>query len=275
MQNNCKKMFLFDCHCHIHLKGLLKYQNEIKINNEKENIKKIMVCSTNLDDYKTLKSISSDNIFISLGIHPWYCKKDNMLDEISILYQNLVDNPSYSVGEIGLDKSKDIDMSLQQEYFEAQLDLAKDLNRCVSIHCVQCYGTLHDIIKSHLPLKNGILLHSFSGSIDVAKQFINEFNKKDTPVYFSFSSIKKSDKKKEEMKEIIKIIPRNRLLIETDSPDGVFDDMPYKDILENDVILNQPANIITILKEISNILEISEEEVAKITYDNAMRLFGN
>lgn len=79
--------------------------------------------------------------------------------------------------------------------------------------------------------------------------------------------------RKESIKEIIKIIPLNRLLIETDSPDGVFDNMCYSDIIIDNKIMNQPSNIITICNEIANILNKTLIEISQITYKNSLDLF--
>lgn len=189
-------MELFDSHCHIHIKGLLSFLNIVKQNNEKANVKKIMCNSTRKEDFEVLKSIHSDSILISLGIHPYFIEEGKLEENMKILKSSLLENPTFCIGEIGLDKlKKEIPMSLQIEYFESQLLLSKELNRPVSMHCVQNYGTLFDIIKSHTPYNKGILLHSFNGSIDVAKRFINELNNKGNSIYFSFSSMKTSSKK--------------------------------------------------------------------------------
>lgn len=79
--------------------------------------------------------------------------------------------------------------------------------------------------------------------------------------------------RKESIKEIIKIIPLNRLLIETDCPDGVFDNMCYSDIIIDNKIMNQPSNIITICNEIANILNKTPIEISQITYKNSFDLF--
>lgn len=279
-------MELFDSHCHIHIKGLLSFINIVKRNNEKVNVKKMMCNATRKEDFDILKTLHSDSILISLGVHPYFVEDGKLEENMKILKTYLIENPIFCIGEIGLDKfNKYIPMSLQTQYFESQLLLAKELNRPVSIHCVQSYGTLLDIIKSHIPYNKGILLHSFNGSIDITKRFINELNNKGNSIYFSFSSMKTSIKKynyvfyiiyinrKESIKEIIKIIPLNRLLIETDSPDGIFDNMCYSDIIIDNKIMNQPSNIITICNEIANILNKTPIEISQITYKNALDLF--
>lgn len=189
-------MELFDSHCHIHIKGLLSFLDIVKHNNEKANVKKMMCNATRKEDFDILKTLHSDSILISLGVHPYFAEDGKLEENMHILKTYLLENPKFCIGEIGIDKfKKDIPISLQTQYFESQLLLAKELNRPVSIHCVQSYGKIMDIIKSHIPYNKGILLHSFNGSIDIAKRFINELNNKGNSIYFSFSSMKTSIKK--------------------------------------------------------------------------------
>lgn len=141
------------------------------------------------------------------------------------------------VGEIGLDKpfriptngyygnstSSDFKVSLspcrvkmdhQVEIFKAQLEIAKEFDLPVSIHCVKGHGILYDICGSFQDIK--IILHSYSGSIDQAKMWIKR-GKKNNSVFFSISNgINGASNKTEALLQLLDILPDNCILIETD-----------------------------------------------------------
>jgi TatD DNase family protein len=184
-------MNYIDAHCH------LLDENEIQLART-TGIENIICNATNPNDWE--KVLALKNVIHAIGIHPWYVGDLNE-NAIGNLENLLIQNPNCHIGEIGLDKCKK-DFYKQEEVFEAQLKLAQRLNRPVHIHCVRAWQEVLAIIKNYPNLT--YLFHGFSGDKNVIR-FLEKFN-----AYFSVSHGAK-----------IPLIPANKLLIESDAPDGL------------------------------------------------------
>ncbi|XP_057969944.1 uncharacterized protein LOC131159228 isoform X2 [Malania oleifera] len=201
------------------------------------------------------------------------------------------------VSEIGLDKGshgRNIDFMDQVEVFQRQLELAKELQRPVSIHCVRAFGDLLQIMQRMGPFPAGVILHSFLGSAEMVPEFAK------LGAYFSFSGFLMS-MNVQKAKKMLKMVPMDRILLESDAPDALpKSTLPLN---ERDVsaceevhkqeantssnaaaaretstlpkeTLNHPANIHKVLFYVASLLEMTKEEIAEISYRNAMHLFS-
>lgn len=224
----------------------------------------------------------SDNypsVIPSFGLHPWFIV-DRTPDWLTILREFLDANPSAAVGEIGLDKgplAKAIDFDDQVEIFRPQLQLAKELKRPVSVHCVDAFGDVLDIMKSTGSFPEGVILHSYIGSAEMVPEFVK------LGAYFSFSG-HLMPMEETKAKKMVKAVPFDRILLETDAPDALpkahNSDLLFVVEEQNNQdknpksILNHPANIHFVLSYVASLLEVSKEELADLSYRNAMRLFS-
>ncbi|XP_021818744.1 uncharacterized protein LOC110760737 isoform X6 [Prunus avium] len=123
----------------------------------------------------------------------------------------------WSSSKIGLDKGsqgKKVDFTDQVNVFRQQLELAKELKRPASIHCVRAFGDLLQIMKSLGPFPAGVILHSYLGSAEMVPEFAN------LGAYFSFSGFLMS-MKVHKAKRMLKMVPSERILLETDAPDAL------------------------------------------------------
>ncbi|KAL3851282.1 hypothetical protein ACJIZ3_013164 [Penstemon smallii] len=227
-------------------------------------------------------SDSHSSIIPNFGLHPWFIT-ERTPDWLNTLKEFLAANPSAAVGEIGIDKGsigKKIDFRDQVEVFRLQLQLAKELKRPASVHCVRAFGDLLEILKSVGPFPAGIVLHSYLGSAEM----VPEFSK--LGAYFSFSGFLMS-MKESKAKKMLKSVPIERILLETDAPDARPKSVDPKTLFlinesdnEKDGMslpeesLNHPANIHHVLAYVAHLLENEEEELARISYQNAVRLFS-
>ena len=185
-------MTYIDAHCH-----LLK-ESEIS-NAHLVGVEKIMLNSTCPDNWE--KVINSKGVIPCIGIHPWYIK-DTKWDWAERMEKMLAENPHQQVGEIGLDKLKP-DFARQKQIFLTQLKLAQKYHRVASIHCVRAWGEMMPLLR---PFKKDtrMLFHGFSGD-KIVVGFLA-----DSMSYFSVHNDKK-----------IPLIPADKLLIESDAPDGM------------------------------------------------------
>ena len=200
-----------------------------------------------------------DGMYASCGIHPCECKSENeleaIIDELEIL---LKDEKAVAIGEIGLDYHwQDVPKDIQILYFERQMALAEKLNMPVIIHDREAHGDCLEIIK-RFPRVKGVF-HSFSGSPEMASELVK------LGWYISFSGTV-TFKNARVPKEVCKIVPEHRLLIETDSP--------YLCPTPHRGELNRPSYVFFTCEEIARQRASDVEHIAEITYQNAKRLFN-
>jgi TatD DNase family protein len=151
------------------------------------------------------------------GVHPWYVDAlpVNWLDNL----QSCLMGSGYGIGEIGLDRAGSAKATFdhQKLVFEEQLDLAVKLDLPVSIHCVRAWALLLEILKDKIKVniagsaycKIPVMIHSFSGSLDIMKILI------DMGIYISFSHYLLSVQAVN-LREVLKAVPIERILIESD-----------------------------------------------------------
>ena len=173
-----------------------------------------------------------------------------------LLGECLSDFPIAGVGEIGLDRwIKGHDLKRQKEFFQAQLTLAADLHRPVSVHCLNSWGSLLECLHE-ANLSAGCLLHSYGGPAELVEEFVA------LGAYFSLSGYFFRDDKTAKLKAFEKI-PYERLLLETDAPDMLPPFYMQRHPLMGDggVILNHPANLPSLYEAYASWRGIAVDEV--------------
>ena len=162
-----------------------------------------------------------------------------------------------AIGEIGLDYHYGIEeKELQKQYFKKQLDMARKYRKAVVIHSRDSIEDTYQIMKEYKDVK--MTLHCYSGSVEMAKKFL-ELN-----VYFGIGGVV-TFKNNRILKEVVKMLPLSRILLETDSP--YLTPEPYRGTK------NEPKNVLLVAEEIAKIKNITLEEVLKITTENAICQF--
>ncbi|MEE9369340.1 MAG: TatD family hydrolase [Pontiella sp.] len=200
-----------------------------------------------------------EGIHPAFGLHPWFLA-DRSPEWETTLGKLLLEYPQASVGEIGIDHAIENRNDADQEaVFLTQLEIARRLDRPVSIHCRKAWGRLIELLDHFGELPRGMLIHCFGGSAEVAIELVKRGG------YISFSgSITRPNAKK--AGPAIRAVPVDRILIETDAPDI----MPTT--AEGD--LNEPANLRFVLTQAAEFRGISETELAELTFRNAERFFS-
>jgi len=202
-----------------------------------------------------------DGMYTALGIHPSDTRfLSDMDSELSIVEKLIKDksNKCVCLGEIGLDYHyPETDKEKQLRYFEAQMQLAQTLDLPICIHDRDAHGDCLEVIKKY-PNVRGIM-HSFSGSAEMARELVS------LGYYISFSGTLTFTNAKKP-KEAAAVVPKDRLLIETDCP--YLAPHPLRGTL------NHSGNLKYTNAVLASILGISEEECAILTANNAKRIFG-
>ncbi|CAI9087305.1 OLC1v1021342C1 [Oldenlandia corymbosa var. corymbosa] len=267
-------MKLFDAHCHLQDPRIYHISSE-KIKSAREaGVVHIAVNGVSENDWQLVKEMSENNpcVISNFGLHPWFILDRNP-DWLRNLKQFLQSTPEAAVGEIGLDRApwaSHVDYTDQVEVFQKQLQLAKEINRPASIHCVEAFDDLIEILKSLGPFPAGFLLHSYNGSHDLVPQLA------DLGAYFSISG-HLMPMELSKAKKILKAIPLDRILLETDSPDALPTTIcsdPNLSAASDEEMLNHPANIHYVLEYVASLLEMEKEELAQMSFNNARKIFS-
>jgi TatD DNase family protein len=251
---------LFDAHCHLQDDCFSGRVEETIARAKERHVASMMCCGCREDDWDRVLELScQEGVFVSFGLHPWYVGKQTprWLERLRRL---LDDVPFAGVGEIGLDYAVHDDFTGQEEVFVRQLRLAAELRRPVSIHCRQAFGRMVELMKLEGGVKQGGLVHSYSGSTELVPVFER------MGMYISFSgTITHTNNKR--ARKAVTAVSKDRLLIETDSPD-----LPPAGLVAGSV--NEPAHLPLVLETAARLIGLSARETAKLTFDNAQRLFG-
>ena len=204
---------MIDCHTHLDDERLVCDIDQIVGDFDNDGIEFVIDASA---DYVTMQqafalSQKYDRVFATIGCHPNDALTfDNKMADLMAEYAK---NPKVvAVGEIGLDYYYDEPgKEVQHKAFVEQLALANDFGLPVQLHIRDAYGDALNVLKANKSLlKNGVLLHCYSGSKEMAQEFL-KFD-----AFFSFGgAITFKNAKKE---EIIQSIPAEKLLTETDAP---------------------------------------------------------
>lgn len=194
---------------HIHLQDY-KEKNVQEIINDMKRLgfSKIICASSKPCDWNEVAKIATNNsefVIPAFGIHPWYVTEADTFQKKE-LNNYLVQFSNAIIGECGLDNLKDSNKELQEQFFNYQIELAKDFNRPICIHALKADNQIEKLLNK---MPNKFMMHAFSGSLDFLKKVIK---------YGGYVSLSVSIKKKKKHIDILKIVPINKLLIESDGP---------------------------------------------------------
>jgi TatD DNase family protein len=223
------------------------------------------------DDWQRVTHLARTDgrIIPFLGLHPWYVNQYKEADWLTIL-RGFLETIPCGVGEIGLDRwIKDADIDAQIQAFRAQLHLALELNRPVTIHCLRAWGLLLEELRRVAPLQGGFIVHAYGGSADMITPLV------DLGAFFSFAGNALDLHRRRSMESLLKV-PIHRLLIETDSPDipPPSDHRIAGKTLPDGRYRNEPANLPLILDGIARLRKEPVDVLAQALWDNAQRLLS-
>jgi TatD DNase family protein len=257
---------MFDAHCHLQDDRISARAGEIVAAANRAGVTGMLCCGSAAADWDGVARIGAAyagcGVLCAYGAHPFYIEDFNpddngWTDELS---RRLAGDPSAAVGEIGLDHTvAPRDDERQAEVFVRQLRIAERYGRPVSIHCRKAFGTMLSILRDMGGLKFGGAVHSYSGPPDI----IDELADLGCHISFSGSILIPNNKR---AAASLKKVPREKLLIETDSPD----------LLPHGAAgpFNEPANLLLILNKAAEILGESPRKIAELTNENGRGLYG-
>lgn len=254
-------MFI-DSHAHLNDDKLYSNVKEIIEDSKANNVGLIVCASYDYESSKRALHICQNhkNVFCTLGVHPHDSK--SYTDKVEQYIIDNAKNPQVkAIGEIGLDYYYDLSpRETQKEVFIRQIKLANRLNLPVVIHTRDSIGDTLAILKENEKyLTNGVLIHCFNASQEIVKIVIER------GYYVSFGGAT-TFKNAKNLVEVVKYIPIDRILLETDCP--YMTPEPYRGKI------NEPKNIQIIAKKLAEIKELPLEIVEEITTKNSKKFFN-
>ena len=197
-------------------------------------------------------------VYCTIGIHPQFVDEIFMTDELERIYEAKPEK-IVAIGEIGLDYHYEgIDKQKQKELFILQLKLAKKLNLPVQIHSRDAVQDMLEILNMQDIWPEKVMFHCYELNEEITKIIIDRGYSISLGGNITY-------KRKQSAIDQIKCIPISQIMLETDSPYLAPD--PVRGTR------NDSSNLRYIVRKIAELREEDEEEVAKYTYENAMRLF--
>lgn len=273
-------MFI-DIHAHINDSKLIDDVDNVIDRANKAGVKYIVNATCDVKSIKeTLELVKKyENVYATLGIHPQAIfEYDDEIEEL--IYSNKNNQKVIGIGEIGLDYhdmetqiayiKKDYPQyeniteeevkNKQKEVFIKQIELASKMNLPIVVHSRDATADTLEIIKSNINLlKNKGLIHCFSGSVEVAKEYFK------MGFYISVGgSI--TFKNARCIPDVIRECGIDNVMLETDCP--YLSPEPYRGKI------NEPKNVVLVSDKIAEILDINYRQVEEKTTENAFALFG-
>jgi TatD DNase family protein len=223
-------------------------------------VKKICITSSNLQDVRNAKKITekNKNLYYSVGFHPHNAKdfKIEFLKDMSIY---LDDPRAICLGEMGLDFNRNFSSREEQILcFESQLSLANSINKPLFLHQRDAHEEFLSILDNY-KFNQKLIVHCFTGNLSELEDYL----KRD--FYIGITGWVCDLKRGLDLRECIKHIPQDKLLIETDSPYL----SPRKKIRRN-----EPKFLIDVAEEVARLRQQTKESIVKSSYENSLNFFN-
>lgn len=198
-------------------------------------------------------------VYAAVGVHP---------DEVGSMSEDAMEwlkslcllEKTVAVGEIGLDYYWDKEPhQVQKEWFIRQLRLAKEMDLPINVHSRDAARDTMDVIRAEHAGTTGGIIHCYSGSVEMAREYVK------MGYYLGIGGVV-AFKNARTLKQVVKEIPLEHLVTETDSP--YLAPPPYRGKR------NDSRNIRYVIQEIARIREMQEEAAEEILFENAKRIYG-
>jgi TatD DNase family protein len=247
---------MIDFHAHLDDEKILPFLDEIIKRAKDAGVSLIISPSINLNSALKIIEISKklENVLPMIGIHP--SEVDNLNNkDLNQLEDFIKKEKIIGIGEIGLDYTYKTDKNKQKEIFEKQLQLAEKYKLPVVLHIRETFNEIFGILEN---FKVVPIWHSCTGNLEEVEKFL------EIGGFISFSGII-TFKNADRLREIVKIVPLERIFIETDSP--YLTPEPYRGKI------NEPTYIKFVYQKVAEIKNIEIEKFNNIIRNNFENLF--
>ena len=250
----------FDSHCHVDEEAFDEDREEVLSRMKANGVTRCAVIGSDMETSRRAAAFAAahSGVVAAGGFHPHEASRfrESNLDELREMYQK---GRIRAIGEIGLDFYYDHSpRDVQREVCIRQMELAWELKAPVAYHIRDAHQEMLEIMKGMKTRLTGGIIHCFSGSAEIAKEYLK------LGYYISFAG-PLTFKKAPRLQEAVKLVPKDRLLIETDSPYMAPEPVRGR--------RNEPANVRYVGLKMAELRGENPEEVAAFTTENAMQVY--
>ena len=253
-------MKVFDTHCHLDDEKFDEDREQAYQRMRDAGVERCVCVGSDLNSSQRCLDFAAAHpgVWAAAGVHP-HEAKDAPAGYLKELEKLLSHPKVVALGEIGLDYYYDFSpREIQKQVMAEQMELAVRLNKPVIFHIRDAHGDMVDFFRSSASLPAGII-HCFSGSPEIAQEYVR------MGFYISFAG-PLTFKKAPHLCAAAQCVPLHKLLVETDSP--YLSPEPLRGRR------NEPANVVWTLKKLAQLRELPEEEMARVTWENACAVYG-
>lgn len=252
---------LVDTHSHIYLEEFDVDRDEVVENAKKSGVGLIILPNIDSESISKMKQVANsdpDYFRMALGLHPTSVNQ-NYKSELMSVFADFDPSDFVAIGEVGIDLYWDKTYFSEQQYvFDFQIELSKKHGLPLIIHSRNSFDEIIDVLKPHIASGLKGVFHCFPGNLKQAKQVV------DYGFYIGIGGV--LTYKNSNMPEVVRGLPLDRILLETDAP--------YLTPVPKRGKRNEPAYINYIADKIAEFTQTDVEKVASITTKNAKTLFS-
>lgn len=253
-------MTITDTHTHLYSEAFDEDRHEMIHRALAKGIKRFFIPAIDSSYTEAMLRLEQDfpeHIFLMTGLHPTHVK-ENYLEELKHVEDLLLKRKFYAIGETGIDLYWDTStLEIQKKAFKHQIQLAKEYNLPIVIHCREAFNEIFEVLEGEKDDKLFGIFHCFTGTLEQAHQALSYNMKLGIGGVATFKNGK--------IDKFLNQIDLKHVVLETDAP--YLSPVPYRGKR------NESAYIINVLERLSEIYNISKEDIAKITTQNSKDVF--
>ncbi|WP_129752247.1 TatD family hydrolase [Flavobacterium beibuense] len=254
-------MILTDTHTHLYSEEFSDDRDQMIQRAFDAGVKRLFVPSIDSSYTQAMYDLEAkypENVFLMMGLHPTYVK-ENYEEELAHVERELAKRKFAAVGEIGIDLYWDKSTLKQQQYaFKHQIQLAKKYNLPINIHCRDAFDEVFEVLESEKGDDLFGIFHCFTGDFEQAQKAISYNMKLGIGGVATFKNGK--------IDQFLNEIPLEHIVLETDSP--------YLAPVPHRGKRNESSYTLLVAQKLALIYNLPVEEIARITTQNAVNVFG-
>jgi len=253
-------LIITDTHTHLYSEAFDEDRNEMINRAIEQGVSRFFIPaidSTYTDSMFQLEKDYPEHVFLMMGLHPTHVK-DGYREELKHVEDMLAKRKFYAVGEIGIDLYWDKStLDIQKKAFKYQIQLAKQYKLPIVIHCREAFDAIFEVLEAEKSDDLFGIFHCFAGTLEQARRAISYNMKLGIGGVSTFKNGK--------IDQFLNQINLNHIVLETDAP--YLAPVPYRGKR------NESSYIIKVLEKLSDIYNISQEDIAEITTQNSIDVF--
>ncbi|WP_010520618.1 TatD family hydrolase [Aquimarina agarivorans] len=254
-------MIFTDTHTHLNSEAFAEDRHEMIQRAIDKGVSRLFVPSVDSETTNSMLEVKKafpEHVFLMMGLHPTHVK-DNYLEELAHVEQQLAQHQFCAVGEIGMDLYWDKTyVEEQKQAFEQQIELAKKHHLPINIHCRDAFDETFEILEAHKSSELNGIFHCFTGTLKQAKQAIACGLKLGIGGVATFKNGK--------IDRFLNEISLKDIVLETDAP--YLAPTPFRGKR------NEPTHIVTIAEKLAAIYQLPVSEIAEVTTQNSKAIYG-